>query len=238
MAKLARPLLDAAARHGLPEEATRGITDSKDPNERQKAEQALLARIKDPAAFLVDMLAANDKVFGGGGKKQYTQRLTEVKIDGDRAAGTVVINYSFSEEKKSVSFVRIDGSWRALNDKEEKADRTAKAPDLATTAEAFATEFLEDDKAASNKYKNKIIELEGVVKEVRTATVSLVGAKMGKKRNPDVPADPPPTVECLLSRKEDSAGLAAGQKVKVIGRFSAANDFFIGLEDSSIRKLE
>src|SRR5262249_56208511 len=112
--------------------------------------------------------------------------LTNVKITGDTATSNQATTSKFSKGEKSISFVRVEGSWRILNDKDrEKPVRTAKAPTFKTTAEAFAAEFAKDQEAASKKYDGKLVELEGLVEQASSSTVTVVGARVVKTVAPD-----------------------------------------------------
>jgi hypothetical protein len=115
-ARMVKPIEDVLKKHGLTQQATQGIKYSKDPAERQKAGKALLALIKDREAYLVDVMTATFKILDvkPGEKKNFKQRLIDLKIDGDRATGTIVVTTTptFRDEKKSVVFVKVGAGWK------------------------------------------------------------------------------------------------------------------------------
>lgn len=245
MAKRMKPVTDALAKHGLSKEATKGIKVGTTPEERQKAEQALLALIKDPAEFLVDLANAFEEAIGLKGKKAkkaYTKTLTEVKIDGDKAIGIAITKTKFSEKKSPVSFVKNDNGWLMVLEPERKPEKKKK-PKLSkdvsfrTTVAALTKEFRADATAANKKYEGKIIELEGFVhhanKYFLSSTIVLVGVK--------VPADRATSeVNFKVGPTDKSWWLGRGQKVKVVGRYVPGNrDFFgVELEDCGVTALE
>ena len=95
--------------------------------------------IKDPAAFLVDILTGFSK-FDEPRKEK--DRVTGVKIAGDKATATVIHIVKGKETKKPISFVKISNSWRMIPKIEspsDEEDKTAKKPDFKTTAIARAT---------------------------------------------------------------------------------------------------
>jgi hypothetical protein len=243
-AEMFKPVVDALHRHGLTEKATQGIKDSKDPTERQKAEKAVLALIKDPEAFLVDIQAAMDRALGGNsGKKAYKQKLTDLKIEGDRASGIIVMTTKFSQEKQSVTFVKSYHGWRILDQQRlknpEKEDKAPKTIAFRTTAVALVKKYLADAAALNKKYRNKLVEVEGVVyhanKYLSTSGIQLAGVK----KKPDDFGQT--VVICDVDPKDGPWWLLGrGQKVKVVGHFVGGTDFLDGvvLKDCRITPLE
>jgi hypothetical protein len=100
---------DVLDKHGLTAEATKKIK----ADDRQKAEAALVKLIKDHAAFLVDYQEAMDKQEGSKPKESEVKaKLGDVKIDGDRATGTVTITNKDNEEKQTFAFVKVGDGWK------------------------------------------------------------------------------------------------------------------------------
>jgi hypothetical protein len=121
IAKAYRPLFDVLDRHGLTAKATKDVKKGKDQKERQKVGKAVLALIKDPEAFLVDFYEAMEKLENLSKEKDNaTEKLTDVKIDGDRATATLVRTVKGRDKEKDVvdkepvEFVKVAGGWRMV----------------------------------------------------------------------------------------------------------------------------
>lgn len=113
-------------RHGLTEKATRGITPGRTRKEHEKASEAALELIKDPAAFLADLLVEDDKLSKGKGEK-LEAKLTELKVDGDKARGIVVIKDPDRERKTPFEFVKVGDGWK-LNPRPKETDTAKDKP--------------------------------------------------------------------------------------------------------------
>jgi hypothetical protein len=131
----AKPVFDALDRHGLTVEAVEKIKKDAGKDD-EKAEKAFLALIKDPAAFLIDVAAAAKKVGAFPKSPDKTEKkLTDVKIDGDKATGTVTVTTTRpakdkekerkTERKQTMTFEKVKGGWRIdeENKREEKKDK-------------------------------------------------------------------------------------------------------------------
>src|SRR5262245_55215398 len=116
--KKMKPIYDVFDKHGLTAKVTKEL-DSKDAREKEKAKQAVLAALKDPEAFLVELFTAASKT----GLEKYdpsgpaTLKLTKVKIRGDKATGVVVRTTKGKDDKEKVeiepaNFVKVGGGWR------------------------------------------------------------------------------------------------------------------------------
>jgi len=127
MAKFFGPIFSVLDKHGLTEKATpKEVKKTKDAKEYVAAKKAALGVIKDPTAFLVEMAAALHKI---SPNEKTKDKLTEVKIDGDKASGVVVTTYEDKKKKDKkdpVRFVRIDGSWRIIPSMAFEADGGTK----------------------------------------------------------------------------------------------------------------
>jgi hypothetical protein len=117
--KLFKPVFDVLDKHGLTNKALKEVKKSKDKKEMEKSRKIVTDALKDQDAFLVDVLTAMRKL-GFDEKTKY--ELTDVKIDGDKAKGTVVkTTPTFSKDKKKekvkkepIEFVKSGGSWQIV----------------------------------------------------------------------------------------------------------------------------
>jgi hypothetical protein len=111
-------------------------------------------------------------------------------------------------------------------------------PDITTTAEQLAKEFLADQKAAEAKYKDKVIEISGPVTQLifegDKAVVNLKGAKKDEKDIPGV------SFNCALQGGYRDAGARLGkdQKVQVVGKYHMTFASVVQLYDCTIKELE
>ena len=124
LAKRWKPTLDVLDKHGLTAKATKDVKVGKAPTpaEREKAEVAVLPLIKDKAAFLIDYQEALDKGRPKFKEDELKAKLTDVKIDGDKATGTVVVNLKDKEEKAPVEFVKVGTGWKITPNPKKKKD--------------------------------------------------------------------------------------------------------------------
>jgi hypothetical protein len=116
-----KPFLDALDKHGLTAAKTKDFKapKEKDPEKVVKAAKPLLELIKDKPAFAAEVLGAIQKVRkedDSGFKVLAKAKLTDVKIDGDKATGTVVNTVKDKEnkdkEKKDpISFTKVGKGW-------------------------------------------------------------------------------------------------------------------------------
>jgi len=112
-------------KHGLTGEVTKKIKAT----DQQKAEAALAALVKDHAAFVLDYLDAVDKQEGNKLKEgNLKAKLSDVKIDGDKATGTVTVTTRAGEEKQTFGFVKVGDGWK-LDPSPKTDDKDKKAKD-------------------------------------------------------------------------------------------------------------
>jgi hypothetical protein len=129
-AKAAKASNDVLDKHGLTEKATKGVKFGESPKEAKEIRKTVYGLIKKPEAFFVEMLPLSD--FLGGEKDKPKSKLTGVKIDGDKASGTVVTEGKDKgkERKEPVKFVKIGGGWRilmpSLDDEKESKEKKEK----------------------------------------------------------------------------------------------------------------
>jgi len=119
-----RPVVDVMDRHGLTLKAAQGVKKHLDAKENDKAKKAVLAVVKDPESFLIDVNEALSKVVDAQEKPAARQKLTELKVEGDKATATVVrttrgLGGKETQAKVRVSFVKTDGGWRIVPPLEE-----------------------------------------------------------------------------------------------------------------------
>lgn len=108
-----------------------------------------------------------------------------------------------------------------------------KPPAFTLPASQLAQDFAADEKAATEKYKGKLIQVEGVVEDVKlvegvmpTVSVSLAPA------NPDEKAPPKqPQVVCDLYNYQDMLTIKKGQKASLKGIVASKTDNTIRIED-------
>jgi len=129
--KTFKPVYDTMDKHGVTVKVLEKVKKSKDKKEMEKSKKAVLAVIKDPEAFIVDVMTAVDKLGFGGEKAKTKEELKDLKIDGDKAKGTLVRTTKFEDKesvkKEPIEFVKINGSWRViptfdLDEGDEKKD--------------------------------------------------------------------------------------------------------------------
>jgi hypothetical protein len=128
LAKRWKPTFDVLDKHGLTAKATKDVKLGKTPAEHEKAQAAVLPLIKDRAAFLVDYQEALDKDRPKIKEEELNAKLTDVKIDGDKATATVVVTIKAkkdkekdAEEKEPVEFLKVGDSWK-INPNPKKKD--------------------------------------------------------------------------------------------------------------------
>jgi hypothetical protein len=120
-----KPLFEVLDKHGLTEKATKGITGLETGKKRIAARSTLIGLVKDHAAFVADYEIALAAVTDKGrprekDKAKQTEvrpKLTEVKIDGDKATGVPVLTIDGKEKKGSVDFVKVGDGWRIIPDR-------------------------------------------------------------------------------------------------------------------------
>jgi hypothetical protein len=109
-------ILAALDKHGLGTDVTNKLQPRLiKPEEQAKVLRELEDLVKDPAGLYVDLKAAYARTEGFNRKPNAPPgepKLTDVKIDGDKATGTVVFEVDDREVKRPVEFVKIGGSWK------------------------------------------------------------------------------------------------------------------------------
>jgi hypothetical protein len=119
-----KPVLAALDKNGLTYEVTKKIKlEDASPEGIKKGAVAVSALIKDPAAVAADLMEAYAKADPSRKKPedQPEPKLADMKIDGDKAKGMVVVTIEGNEVKQPVEFVKVDGGWK-LAPQPEPAD--------------------------------------------------------------------------------------------------------------------
>jgi len=119
------------------------------------------------------------------------------------------------------------------NDKKGGAG-PAENPEFKLTGEALAKEAFADEKAATAKYKDKVVEVEAAVSSSDEKGLHLVGAK--KKKEDIIGLN----LFCIpvAAEKEKFWGLGKGQKVKVTGQVTGITSLAIYLDRATVKELE
>lgn len=105
---------DVLKKHGLTTKMMKELenSDDKDP---KAAIKKLTAPIKDKPAFVKDIMAAlesmGDKGGGGGPADDFAGKLTNVKVDGDSATGTVTQTKDGEKKEDEINFKKVNGGW-------------------------------------------------------------------------------------------------------------------------------
>ncbi len=123
--EMRKALGEVMDRHGLTDKATEGIGGAAGPDGGFKllgdarAREALGKLVKKPEPFLLDMLKAQDKASESlkgllpAGKP--VQKLSDVKITGDKATGVIKVTHGLGgEASQKVSFVKRSNGWRMI----------------------------------------------------------------------------------------------------------------------------
>jgi hypothetical protein len=118
LADMRKALREVMDKHGLTEKATDGINVGTSPYGDAKTREKLGKLIKKPEAFLLDILSAQDKaqkklkILADLGKP--VMKLTDLKVEGNKAKGVIVATLTGFETKLKVSFVKKANGWRMI----------------------------------------------------------------------------------------------------------------------------
>lgn len=121
-----KPMLDVLDKHGLTAKATKDI-DPSAFQQRQKSISTLRDLIKDHAAFLTQILAADAKINPKDKNDDVTPKLTGVKTEGNKATATVVISVNGMDIKQPIEFHKVGDGWKI--DPQPKPKAPAKDKD-------------------------------------------------------------------------------------------------------------
>jgi len=145
-AKLYKPIYEALDKHGLTEKATRDF-EFEGVHLTAKSKEAAMKLVKDPVAFAGDFMDATGKLGAQPDDKDLPRpKLTELKIDGDKATGVIIdkvkvkvkvavkdkdkeeVKDELQERKVPIVFEKIDGGWRIDFPASRKSSPKDKAP--------------------------------------------------------------------------------------------------------------
>jgi hypothetical protein len=128
MAELVKPIDEVFSKHGLTEEALKKIGPPKDAREAAKNIRAAADLVKSRVGFSSDMIAVLEKGRPKGADPFAAGKLADVKIEGDRARGTIEMKFGESEHKEPIQFVKVDGSWKLVLPEPKAAPPPPKLP--------------------------------------------------------------------------------------------------------------
>jgi len=122
--KAIKALDDVFARHGLTKEKMDKVAPKqKDPTEKldqkalEAAMQKLASLVKDRCAFLDDFVKTMKKLPGKQGEgfsmvPEGTVKLTDLKVQGDKASGTIATSKDGKDMRDPISFKKVGGGWK------------------------------------------------------------------------------------------------------------------------------
>ena len=103
-------------KHGLTKEAMAKLMPTKDPKEIEKNNKAITTIVKDKPAFVGDVMkwleSANPGKSKGGPLDEAT--LKDLKVDGNKATGTVLTKTGDKEKEEPMEFAKVGGGWRIV----------------------------------------------------------------------------------------------------------------------------
>jgi hypothetical protein len=124
-----KPVFDVMDKHGLTKAATKDLK-SKGFRASKEDREAILKLVKDHAAFAAAFMTAQDKASDAPERDDPKPTLTDVKVDGDKASGNVVVKFKVKakdkdaeevrERKQPVTFSKIKGGWLIDPEADEK----------------------------------------------------------------------------------------------------------------------
>ncbi|MBL7128096.1 MAG: hypothetical protein ISS16_03840 [Ignavibacteria bacterium] len=110
-----------------------------------------------------------------------------------------------------IIFIAIVGC--GICNRSESNKEKLKDPEVKVSAETLVKDYRENEVSADDKYKNKVLEVTGVVRQVKKESLSRVIVILQK----------PKTywgVKCLLDKEynEDAGELRTGDEITIIGK--------------------
>jgi len=126
-----KPVFDVMDKHGLTKATTKDLR-IKGLRLTKEDRAAILKIVKDPAAFAAAYLTAQQKTFEGRDKDETKPALKDVKIDGDKASGSIVVTFKVKdkgedvERRQPVTFSKVKGGWLIEPEKEKDAPSPPK----------------------------------------------------------------------------------------------------------------
>lgn len=132
-----QPVFDVMDKHGLTEKATEDVStaDFTPLNMKlpEKARQSLRKLIKKPGPFMKDLAVAQEKaekngLNGGVVQEKPKTTLEDLKINGNKATGTIVSSTGGFKMKQKVEFVKSQAGWKMIPALEYETDLSAPPP--------------------------------------------------------------------------------------------------------------
>jgi Domain of unknown function (DUF4878) len=112
--EMLKPIDELMTKHGVTEEALKKV---KPDTDKSKASRAMGDLVKDRPGFVAGMMKILDKNTPPGKEKSkpfQDAELKDVKVEGDKAKGTVVTKKDDKEKKEPIEFVKIGDSWKIV----------------------------------------------------------------------------------------------------------------------------
>jgi hypothetical protein len=110
-AEAAKAIDEAFKKHGMSEAQLAHL--GKDMSPDIQSMRKVIEPIKDKPGFVADVLGALKKLGNKEGTpQQFSGTLTDLKVNGDKATGTVVRNVAGKETKEPVEFKKVGSGWK------------------------------------------------------------------------------------------------------------------------------
>jgi hypothetical protein len=114
-AELIKPINEVFSKHGLKEEELKKkLKPTNDPKQAAKNMRGAAELVKSPANFCSDLIAALEKANPKGAQPFVDGKLSDVKIDGDKAKGMIAIKAGEKERKEPIEFAKVGGGWKLV----------------------------------------------------------------------------------------------------------------------------
>jgi hypothetical protein len=115
-------ILAVLDKHGLSHDVTKKFEGRLGKEKEQEAIiRELGGLIKEPVAFFGDLQEAYSRTEPFNRKRDLPAveaKLTDVKIDGDKATGTAILKVDGKEVKHPADFIKVGGGWRLAPERE------------------------------------------------------------------------------------------------------------------------
>lgn len=126
------------AKHGLTDAFLAKINDDKSAKSPEERMKTMVEPINDHGQFIADMMAALAEVGDKDEQGPFTKdaTLTNVKIDGDAASGTIETSHGGNKQSEPIAFKKVGGRW--LLDLTKSAKSPSGGQPSGADAAAFA----------------------------------------------------------------------------------------------------
>jgi hypothetical protein len=120
--KAFKPVFDVMDKHGLTDKVLKDFKANQldlTMKMPEKTRLGLRKLIKKPVALMIDLTTAQEKAQKNGGLPFAQQgkpktSLKDLKVTGNKATGTIVVDYNGFESKQSVEFVKLNVGWKMV----------------------------------------------------------------------------------------------------------------------------